>query len=205
MVERLADCAADDTVFVSMLGGLTRSLAANPYDVIHRLAQKTGADAYLMPVPLFADSPEDKSVLLKQSMLTEAFERMQTATLAVLGIGDLTNSRITETTGATEAAETTGGVHLKTLADRGAVAEVLGQFLDAEGAPVTTPFDGRTMAMSLADLRGREVVAIAGGEKKVNAIRAVLRSGLLTGLIIDEATARGLVGALDGKDAVAAE
>jgi len=46
--------------------------------------------------------------------------------------------------------------------------------------------------MSAADLKRHRIVAIAGGLVKVTALRAVLRSGLLHGLIIDEATAQAL-------------
>ena len=42
----------------------------------------------------------------------------------------------------------------------------------------------------LDEMQGRQVVAIAGGREKARAIAAVLASGLLTGLITDEATAR---------------
>ena len=42
-------------------------------------------------------------------------------------------------------------------------------------------------------LRNRMIVAVAGGVEKVEALRAVLRSGLLEGLITDEATGRRLV------------
>ncbi|MBC6439528.1 MAG: sugar-binding transcriptional regulator [Rhodospirillales bacterium] len=199
MVEQLGRTPKTEKVFVSLLGGLTRSLAANPYDVIHRLAQKTGADAYLMPVPLFADSAGDREVMLAQSMLTEAFNRMHSATLAVVGIGDLSTS-----IGASMAG--TQGFNVgQSLRQSGAAAEILGQFIDENGAKIATPLDGRTMALDLCDLKGRDVVAVAGGNGKVSAIRAALRSGILTGLIIDEATARILVEGLEGKDAVAAD
>ena len=59
------------------------------------------------------------------------------------------------------------------------------------------------MSPPLADLSGKEVVAITGGPSKVEATRAALKSGLLTGLIIDEATARSLVDGLNGASAVA--
>ena len=199
MVEALRPCEAKDVVFVSLLGGLTRSLAANPFDVIHRLAQKTGAESYLMPAPLFVDTARDKELLLAQSMLRTAFERMNRATLAIVGIGNLSTSvGIADAKG--------GGASLiNDLHDAGAVAEILGQFLDNEGRIMSTPFDGRTMSLPLEDLRGREIVAVAGGESKLEAIRAALMSGLLTGLIIDEATARSLVERLEAADKVAAE
>jgi hypothetical protein len=46
--------------------------------------------------------------------------------------------------------------------------------------------------MSAADLRKHRIVAVAGGLPKVTALRAVLRSRMLHGLIIDEATAQAL-------------
>ncbi|WP_240722201.1 sugar-binding transcriptional regulator [Poseidonocella sp. HB161398] len=199
VVEAMRPRARPGVTFVSLLGGLTRSLAANPYDVIHRLAQKTGAAGYLMPAPLFTDTAQDKDMLMGQSMLRTAFEHMDRATLAIVGIGDLQSS-----VGIAEA-EQDGPVLAGALRREGAVAEILGQFLDAGGNILSTPFDGRTMSAPLGDLRGRDIVAIAGGASKVEAIAAALKSGLLTGLIIDEATARTLVGRLEGKETVAAE
>ena len=199
MVESVKRRDANGTVFVSLLGGLTRSLAANPYDVIHRLAQKTRAEAYLLPAPLFANSEDDKAVLLAQKMLAEAFHRMREATLAIVGIGDLETSIGVSEVG--RESETS----IDALRKEGAAAEMLGQFIKSDGSLMSTPFDARAMALPLAELNGREVVAVAGGRDKREAIRAVLRSGLLTGLIIDEETARDLVEGLDGEEAVAAE
>ncbi|MEM9048791.1 MAG: sugar-binding domain-containing protein [Pseudomonadota bacterium] len=198
-VEAMANRRVSGTAFVSLLGGLTRSLAANPYDVIHRLAQKTGAEAYLMPVPLFADSAADKRVMMSQSIMREAVARLQDATLAIVGIGDL------ETSGGSLAVAGEGAAPREQLIETGAVAELLGQFVDADGAKVAAPVVSQPMAMPLDDLRGREVVALAGGDSKTDAIRAVLKSGLLTGLLTDEATARRLVGVDGGADAVAAQ
>ncbi|RUV36591.1 sugar-binding transcriptional regulator, partial [Mesorhizobium sp. M7A.F.Ca.MR.228.00.0.0] len=42
-------------------------------------------------------------------------------------------------------------------------------------------------------LKGRRIVAVAGGKIKVRAIKAVLESRYLSGLITDESTARALV------------
>lgn len=199
VVENLWHTGATNTSFVSLLGGLTQSLAANPYDVIHRLAQKTGADAYLMPVPLFANSSNDKQVFLAQSMVTGAFDRMKEASLAFVGIGDLTTSNV-----AANGMPNSENAHLE-LSELGAKAEILGQFLDTQGRAISTSFDGRTMAMDLQDLRNREVVAIAGGKDKIEPVKAALNSGLITGLIIDEVTARVLVDRLKSDSAVAAE
>ena len=79
------------------------------------------------------------------------------------------------------------------LSRAGAVGEVLGHFLGADGRPVDAPLNQRALSLELEDLRGKEVVAIAGGHGKARAIAAVLSSGVVTGLITDEATARRIV------------
>ena len=65
-VDLMPSVAAQGTKFVSLLGGLTRRFAASPFDVIHRLAERTGAEAYVMPVPFFANTAKDRQVLEAQ-------------------------------------------------------------------------------------------------------------------------------------------
>ena len=66
LVEQMPRVDAGQVRFVSLLGGLTRNYAANPHDVMHRLAGKTGASAFVMPVPFFANTVTDREVLLAQ-------------------------------------------------------------------------------------------------------------------------------------------
>jgi len=177
----------ESTQFVSLLGGLTRKFAANPHDVIHRLAEKTGAPAYLMPVPMFANSSQDKKILLQQRGLSEIMQMISLSSLCVLGIGvvsdrrDQSNAMLFEDDSA-----------LEKLRRSGACAELLGQFLDVQGNIISTLYDDRMMAPRLSELKNKDVVAIAGGAIKSNAISAALKSGILTGLITDEVTARSL-------------
>lgn len=173
--------------FVSLMGGLTRNFAANPHDVIHRLAERTGALAYVMPIPFVANSPADLDVLLSQRGVDEIFRLACHADLMLMGIG----------TAQLDAQLVGSGMilpdEISEVRRSGGVGEMLGHFLDEDGAPVETPLSGRTVSPALDDIRGRRAVAIAGGPGKVAAIRAVLRSGVLTGLITDERTARALM------------
>lgn len=173
--------------FVSLLGSLTRHAAANPFDVIHRLAEITRAESYFMPAPFFADSVEDKQVLMAQRSLQSVFGLAHAAELVVVGIGEIGPQSHLRTSGMITAEE-----HAE-LAAAGAVGEVLGRFLDAQGRPVAAGVNERAVAVRLEDLGGRQIVAIAGGQGKAEAIVAVLASGLVTGLITDETTARAIV------------
>jgi len=197
-VDAMGRVAAEGTTFVSMLGGLTRSYAANPYDVIHRLARTTGADSFMLPAPMFVDSAEHKQMMMAQSGIAATMKLMADASLTIVGIGALDDAGRASILPFED-----GNSDASDLYREGARAEILGQFLDAEGNIMATTYDDRVMAPPLDSLRGREMVAIAGGVGKVDAIHASLRSGLLTGLITDEATARAIVG--DDGCAVAAE
>ena len=74
----------------------------------------------------------------------------------------------------------------------GGIGEMLGHFFNAEGQPIQTSLTARTLSLGLDALSGRKIVAIAGGTQKTCAIRSVLMSGCLSGLITDERTAISL-------------
>jgi DNA-binding transcriptional regulator LsrR (DeoR family) len=173
--------------FVSLLGGLTRTFAANPHDVMHLLAEKTGARAYVMPVPFFANTTEDREVLLSQRGVSEVFQLAETAPLKIVGIGTVEAETQLVTSGMIEPAE------IEAISSAGGVGEMLGHFFDPKGICLKTPLTSRTLAVSLDESRDDRIIALAGGATKVDAIRAVLRSGRLSGLITDERTARALL------------
>lgn len=176
---------------VSLLGGLPRRNYANPFEVIDRLAEKTGSDAYLLPVPMFAASPADRDVLRRQTGVSEAVALARQAGLIILGIGEATSEAFLSRAGVFSRDD------LRLLHAAGAAGEALGYFYSRDGKLVDTQLHDRVTGLSLeafAQAGGPcQIVAVAGGAGKENAIQAVLQSRLLTGLITDELTARRLV------------
>jgi len=175
--------------FVSLLGGFTRRFAANPFDVINRMAERTGAEAYVMPLPFCLNSPEDRAVLMAQRGIEEVFALARSATLRFAGIGIVDGHAASlATSGMIEPQE------FDVVARAGGRGEILGHFFDARGGRVETELSGRIAALDYEDLKTGKLVAVAGGRAKPEAIRAVLASGLLHGLLTDERTAAALVG-----------
>ncbi|MCG6112555.1 MAG: sugar-binding transcriptional regulator [Paracoccus sp.] len=188
-VRQLPRFEARDIRFVAVLGGLTRNYAANPHDVMHTLAEKTGAQAYVMPVPFFANSEADRAVLLSQPGVRDIFDLSNSATLTLVGMG-------TADAGAQLVAS--GMIERREIAEinaAGGMGEMMGHFFDARGHVLETTLTARTLAVELDRAEGQRIVVIAGGPDKLAAIRAVLNSGRLSGLITDEVTARGLMSA----------
>ncbi|MDX8538829.1 sugar-binding transcriptional regulator [Mesorhizobium abyssinicae] len=186
-VEYLPRISADGIRFVSLLGGLTRKFSANPHDVIHRLAERTGAEAYVMPVPMFANTVEDRAVLLGQKGISEVFDLAKSADLLLAGIGTAEQEASLVATGMIDKAE------MEETRRNGAVGELLGHFFDQAGKPVATTVSSRALALAREDIANRRIVAVAGGKVKVRAIKSVLEGRYLKGLITDERTARSLV------------
>jgi DNA-binding transcriptional regulator LsrR (DeoR family) len=186
-VEYLPRTINKNVRFVSLLGGLTRKFAANPHDVIHRLADRVAADAYVMPVPFFANTVEDRDVLFNQRGVLDVFNLANSADLLFVGIGTVEREASLVATGMIEMSE------IEEIKRGGGVGEFLGHFFDSKGQPIETALSNRTFTLSRDSLRDRRIVAVAGGKFKSRAIRAVLESGFLSGLITDERSARELM------------
>lgn len=185
-VDHMPRTPAGGTMFVSLIGGLTRKFSANPHDVIHRLAERTGGEAYVMPVPMFANTVEDRAVLLGQKGVSAVLDLARAADLLFAGIGTSEQEASLVETGMIAASE------MEAIRSAGGAGELLGHFFDEDGRPVETGLADRALALGREELRGRRIVAVAGGRVKQAAMRAILRSGFLQGLITDEATARAV-------------
>ncbi len=181
----LPHMAAPGLRLVSLLGGLPRLQPANPYEVIHAFAERTGAEALLVPVPFFATTAHGREVLLDQTGVREAFSLARQASLCLVGVGEVAGAAFLRQAGAVSSEDAAMQV------EAGAVGEILGHYFTADGRLLATPLHARVLAAPLPLLRG--VVAIAGGAAKDAAILAALRSGVLSGLITDEPTASALL------------
>jgi DNA-binding transcriptional regulator LsrR (DeoR family) len=186
-VHHMPRLSAKGLRFVSMLGGLSRNYVANPYDVMHRIAEKTGAHAYMMPVPFFANTGEDREVMLAQRGVKEVFDLANNADLKLVGLGTVDTDAQLVLSGMVEPRE------IAEIAASGGVGEILGHFFDADGRILQTTLTARTLSASLPRSKTERLVALAGGVAKAEAIRAVLKSRCLYGLITDERTAQALL------------
>ncbi|MDA8250995.1 MAG: winged helix-turn-helix transcriptional regulator [Rhodospirillales bacterium] len=183
-VDVLPRIPAPSVRLVSLLGGLPRRISSGPFDVIHRAAEKTGAEAFLLPVPMIANSPTDADVLRRQRGVAETLALAAEATLVFAGIGAVGEAAFLPMAGMLEAGE------VRALRAAGAAGEMLGRYFAADGTLIATDLHDRVIATHPSALRG--VVAVAGGAEKTSAIQAVLSSRILAGLITDELTARRL-------------
>jgi DNA-binding transcriptional regulator LsrR (DeoR family) len=80
------------------------------------------------------------------------------------------------------------------LAAHGAVGDMLGRFLDADGNDIAHPLNERTIGIEIDALKSiPQKILAAAGRHKVGIIRAVVKRGLVNTLITDDVTAELLL------------
>lgn len=181
---------APATQFVSLLGSLTRSASANPFDVVQKLALKTGGQAKYLPVPFIADSEEDREVFLQQRVVQDVIKTALKARSCFISVGECDEGSFLSRYGYLSADD------LASLHALGAVGDTLGLFFDEDGRYVDSPMCRRTLAIDLADLSSSNIVLLSAGQSKVKATRAILKAGFISGLIIDGDSAKEMAASI---------
>lgn len=186
-IKRLRSRQLKDSSVVSLMGGLTRGSETNTFEVSTELAKTLGADCYYVTAPIYCPSIESREILLTHSGVNEVMERARKSDLAVLSCGDLSHKTALT-------AMSSVGERLPDLRKSGAVGEILGTFLDAQGLPVDHILNQRVIAMPPADLKMiPNRILISGGLYKADIIQAILSAGYVNCLVTDEAVAQRLV------------
>jgi len=180
-----------DASVVQILGGI-----GNPSAEVHasrltdRLAKLIQARAIYLPAPGVVGSEETRQVLLEDAFVAECIALFDQITLALVGIGDVEPSKLLASSGNRFSNE-----EISMLRENGAVGDICLRFFNQEGHPVQLPLDNRVISIRLEQLaRIKRSVGIAGGMRKLAAIRGALRGGWINVLITDRVLAEALIG-----------
>ena len=176
------------TTVVSMLGGLTHAQPLNPTESAWDLAEKIGADCYLLPVPVYADEPAQRDAFMSQRSVQDVVFRARRANIAVLSVGSFSQDSPIANYGFIKPSE------LEELQRAGAVGDILCHFVDAAGHPIDHDVNRRVCAYPLEDLSGiPNLILVSGGRDKVAVMQAALARIKVSVLITDEDAAKGLL------------
>ena len=176
-LNHLATMVQTPVTFISMTGGVSYYLPNARSNIFN-------ARLYLMPAPLLASSPEMASAMREESSVKEIVSMGNLSSFTLVGIGSMHESATIAQSGVISRND------LFRLKMSGAVGDVLCHFLDKNGNLVPSDIEERLISSDLERLKSLpNVVGLAAGANKAEAIRAVLRGGYLDVLITDEPTA----------------
>ena len=127
--------------------------------------------------------------------LTEGCSMRSTSRMAGVSINTVT--KLLASSGNIFSAE-----ELELLRERGAGGDICLRFFDRQGEPLLTPLNERVIGMRLEQLQKvARSVGIAGGQRKLHAIRGALLGHWINVLITDRRTAEALVEEVRAPDA----
>lgn len=178
------------TKVVQILGGL-----GNPTAQMHatylteRLAALLSGTPILLPAPGITRTAEARRILLREAYIREAIEHFDHLDTLLMGIGSIEPSKLLASSGNAFSAS-----ELAQLAKKGAVGDICLCYFDAEGAMISSPLLDRVISIKAAQIKKvKRVIAVAGGPRKLAAIRGVLRGNWANILVTDRKSAQGVL------------
>lgn len=161
---------------------LSQLYAQGSYIVLE-FARRLGGTAYLMHAPLSVNSKLLRSLMMEERFMQNHFNRLEKMTVALIGIGtdelrydndDVCNF----------------GEHFHPASN------ICSNFFDINGKPIETEYALHSFSVSTETLKKTpEVIALAVGAKKKEAVLSAVRSGIIKSLITDDRIAAYLLAA----------
>jgi deoxyribonucleoside regulator len=172
---------------VQLVGAMgARNMKYDGHDLVARITEKLGGDAYYLNAPYLCQNAEMAKSLLETKSIRETISVGKKTDTALLGIG---------TTSPEHSSFYLAGYitrrELDDLRKAKAVGDVCGLHFDINGQPACDDFSERLVSIRRQDLLSIPVrLGVAGGEGKADAILGALRSKYVNVLVIDSMTAR---------------
>ena len=190
MVEKLSTDRSLDVNVVPMTGGVQGQHYTDVNHVATLLAEKLGGRATLIHAPLFAETPQERDMLMSVRSVREVFDAARNASIALVGIGSVAGEQSTYY----EALPMSNDAR-EALAASDVRGEFLGHLIDADGRLSAIEFNSRLVALPPSEAaRIPSTVGVVSGAEKVEPIRAVLAGKYINSLVLDEETAHGVLG-----------
>jgi DNA-binding transcriptional regulator LsrR (DeoR family) len=163
---------------VVQLTGMAGELNANGADLVRRISEISGGKTWPMYAPLVVADARTAASLSGNHQIQETVARHAKVTCAIVSIGAWRP-------GASQVYQALTNDDAQELERAGVCGEACALLLDVEGVRMPG-LDERRMAIDEATLRAiPTVIGVAAGPHKIDATRAVLRSGLVSSIVTD--------------------
>lgn len=157
-------------------------------EIAREMANKLDCPSYILYAPVVVAREETKEMLLGERTIQESFNLMKKCRIGLFGIGQLTEDAVMCKTGHISRED------LGKLRADGFCADIGMNPVRADGSWNNCYLEKRLLNADMECIRNMDnVIAVACGTEKAEAILAVLNSGVLDTLIMDLTTARKVI------------
>jgi DNA-binding transcriptional regulator LsrR (DeoR family) len=172
---------------VQLTGALSLPADDSSVELVRDLARRSNGRGFFYYAPMVVPDAATARVLRTQPDIARAIARYPDVTKAVIGVGAWQQGLSTVAGALTEQER-------REMYDLGVRGELSGVQIDGEGSPVTTPLTDRLIGIDAQQLHAvPDVIAIAYGSAKVDAVHAGIRGGFITSLVTHTGMANGLL------------
>jgi DNA-binding transcriptional regulator LsrR (DeoR family) len=186
-VEHVSQIDCPNHQIVSLVGNISADGSASFFDTVGRLADRTGARHYPMPLPFLMSSAGERAQMLKIDPIAKVRAVAAKAHLRLVGIGQMDQRAQVHIDGFVSREE------LFEMMRLGAVGELTGWAFDAQGRIIDGGTNNRLTSIPPQVPAEALTIGAAVGPTKVPAIAAALKGRLINGLVTDEATASAIL------------
>jgi DNA-binding transcriptional regulator LsrR (DeoR family) len=172
---------------VQLTGALSLPNDDSSIELVRDLARKSNGEGFFYYAPMVLPDAATAKALRTQPDVARAVERYPDVTKAVIGVGAWQQGLSTVVGALTEQER-------REIYDLGVRGELSGVQIDGEGNPVATPLTDRLIGIDAQQLHAvPDVIAVAYGTAKVDAVKAGIRGGFITSLVTHTGLASGLL------------
>lgn len=176
-----------NVTFVSLSGGV-KFYMPTAIDTRSDYYTNPNYNHYIVPSPLLVSSEEIASHLLEEKQVKKILDMIPYSNITVIGIGALNDRATLIKEGYMDTND------FEILKSKGAVGDLLSQFYDINGNILDFDFHSMLISTEIDVLKSlQNVVAVAGGLAKKDAIIGALKGGYIDVLITDELVAQNLI------------
>lgn len=179
---------AQNVTVVQVSGSSTGSPDFSPELCTSVMSSRIDARCVNLLAPAVLTTRELKDLLLNEPVLKKQFELIHATNRILFGVGDI------EATSTVRASGIASQKDIDNYVRRGAVAVIIGRFIDKAGKPMSGDLDDRMVGIELEELqRVPSRLCVAGGLNKIEAIHATLIGHYATHFVTDIATGKALL------------
>jgi DNA-binding transcriptional regulator LsrR (DeoR family) len=172
---------------VQLTGALSQPSDDSSVELVRDLARRSNGHGFYYYAPMVLPDAATARVLRTQPDVARAIERYPDLTKAVIGVGTWRRGLSTVVDALTEQER-------REIYDLGVRSELSGVQIDGDGNPVATPLTDRLIGIDASQLRAvPDIIAVAYGTAKVDAVHAGIRGGFITSLVTHAAMASALL------------
>src|SRR6476660_2718659 len=167
-VEQVSPIDRPNHQIVSLVGNISADGSASFYDTVGRLADRTGARHYPMPLPFLMSSEDERNRMVRIDPIARVRAVAAKADLRLVGIGQMDQKAQIHIDGFVTRDE------LLEMMRLGAIGEVTGWAYDAKGRLIKGGTNKRLTSIPPQAPADTTTIAAAVGQAKVPAIKAAL-------------------------------